>query len=239
MDHLACCHTCSRAHRARRAIPATPLGGDMQLPRRMLLLYVMASVVPVAARVLDHVAPAGSIVSSASVHDVDAPLGGAATPPVVVYVSPNGSDTNPGTSGSPLRSMDAARVKARQYPADTAVTVEFGAGDYPVVETVRFGPEDSGAEETPRTYTAAAGAAVTLTAEVPVTVGADVLVFARVVVTVGARPNQAGSSSPLVYTATTDLAFTSSPLLLWHHHPHTTHHTPPLPLPLPPLPPLP
>jgi hypothetical protein len=70
------------------------------------------------------------------------PVAGAAE----LYVSPDGNDSNPGTRGQPLRTLQGARDRVRNIdkngPQD--VLVLFKAGDYFIDNTVRFGGEDSG-----------------------------------------------------------------------------------------------
>jgi hypothetical protein len=79
----------------------------------------------------------------------------AAARSATIYVSPAGDDGNTGAAGSPLRSLGAARDKARTYPATTSVAVEFADGVYPTPVTEAFQPQDSGTARSPRTYAAA------------------------------------------------------------------------------------
>jgi hypothetical protein len=75
------------------------------------------------------------------------------------YLSPNGSDTNPGTQAKPFatleRARDAIRELKRSGPLQEPVTVRLQSGVYPITREVRFGPEDSGTADCPITYTAA------------------------------------------------------------------------------------
>jgi hypothetical protein len=93
----------------------------------------------------------------------------AAARSATIYVSPAGDDGNTGAAGSPLRSLGAARDKARTYPATTSVAVEFADGVYPTPVTEAFQPQDSGTARSPRTYAAAPGARAVLSAGVAVT----------------------------------------------------------------------
>ena len=93
----------------------------------------------------------------------------AAARSATIYVSPAGDDGNTGAAGSPLRSLGAARDKARTYPATTSVAVEFADGVYPTPVTEVFQPQDSGTARSPRTYAAAPGARAVLSAGVAVT----------------------------------------------------------------------
>jgi Right handed beta helix region len=74
-------------------------------------------------------------------------------------VSPRGNDDNPGTASSPLASFAGARGRVRVVKAQATdpITVIFHKGTYRLPETLVFGPEDSGSEKAPITYTAAPG----------------------------------------------------------------------------------
>ena len=91
-----------------------------------------------------------------------------ATAPVVIHVSPSGDDGNTGSARSPLRTFGGAQTRAREHPATASVTINFEAGFYAINETQVLTDKDSGAASTPRLYTAAPGADVTLGADVPV-----------------------------------------------------------------------
>ena len=79
-----------------------------------------------------------------------------------LYVSPKGSDTNPGTRAQPLLSLKGARDAIRSLkakaPLSDAVRVLFEDGTYPVTEMLVFGPQDSGTEKAPISFEAAPGA---------------------------------------------------------------------------------
>src|ERR1017187_147474 len=65
---------------------------------------------------------------------------------VTLFVSPRGSDANPGTRQSPFRSLERARDAARApSPAAKAdIIIELAAGTYRLMRPLVFGPEDSG-----------------------------------------------------------------------------------------------
>lgn len=74
------------------------------------------------------------------------------------YVTPNGSDANPGTQTQPLATLERARDAIRSLkqagPLKEPVTVWLGGGTYTLSSEVKFGPEDSGTADCPITYTA-------------------------------------------------------------------------------------
>ncbi len=86
---------------------------------------------------------------------------GAAAGRARLYVSPGGSESNPGTRAEPLASMTAARDAIRRRKKDGGleepVTVVIAGGTYRLTEPLRFTPQDSGTEQTPITYRAAEG----------------------------------------------------------------------------------
>lgn len=84
--------------------------------------------------------------------------------PPTVWVSPDGKDTGPGTAAEPLRTFAAAQHRVREHPerGRQPIHVVFAAGTYYLPSAVVFTREDSGAPEAPVIYTAAPGAAVTL-----------------------------------------------------------------------------
>ena len=71
-----------------------------------------------------------------------------------IFVSPDGSDKNPGTKKKPLASLAAARDAARQNAGKEAVTVQVADGVYYLPETLIFTPADSGSEKYPVIYQA-------------------------------------------------------------------------------------
>ncbi len=73
------------------------------------------------------------------------------------YVSPSGSDSNPGTEGSPFATVSRARDAVRSLEKDSPVTVYLRGGRYELTGPVVFGPEDSGTDTATVTYAAYPG----------------------------------------------------------------------------------
>ncbi len=75
------------------------------------------------------------------------------------YLSPEGSDQNPGTKDSPFKSIERARQAAQEIdksqPGQTVVY--FRDGFYVLEQTVEFGPQDSGSATHPVVYMAYPG----------------------------------------------------------------------------------
>lgn len=71
-----------------------------------------------------------------------------------LFVSPCGSDENPGTIDLPLATISGARDRIRNLQRENGepVTVFFRGGDYYFTETVPFDESDSGTEGAPVTY---------------------------------------------------------------------------------------
>jgi len=83
---------------------------------------------------------------------------------IVLYVSPSGSDANPGTLALPLATLDVARRRVRTLPRGAPLTVYLRGGRYQVQAPVAFDLLDSGTPGGPVTYAAYPG-------EVPVLSG--------------------------------------------------------------------
>ncbi len=70
---------------------------------------------------------------------------------MVIYVSPEGNDSNDGSEGSPLATMKGAQEKIRQIKAsgmpENGITVAFREGSYLWTDTLTFTAEDSGTEQ--------------------------------------------------------------------------------------------
>ncbi len=88
-----------------------------------------------------------------------------------IYVSPSGNDAWLGdspaiddqTQRGPLKTFEAARLRAlqlKQQDVQSPILVEFAAGSYPLTETIKLGPNDSGSTTAPITYQAAQGSRV-------------------------------------------------------------------------------
>ena len=86
----------------------------------------------------------------------------------VLYVSPDGDDSNPGTLASPLATLKGARDAVRRLNADMSgdITVYLRGGVYRQTEPVLFEPQDSGTNGHRITYAAYEG-------ETPVISGAQ------------------------------------------------------------------
>ncbi|MBI4323794.1 MAG: signaling protein, partial [Chloroflexi bacterium] len=71
-----------------------------------------------------------------------------------VYVSPTGSDDNPGTMASPLATLARARdlVRASGKLGKEPVTVHVAAGVYYLPDTLVFTAADSGTKQAPVLY---------------------------------------------------------------------------------------
>ncbi len=91
----------------------------------------------------------GSMLPDASTGDVGAPdvgsdVGGPAEGSY--YVSPTGSDSNPGTIDAPFQTITKARDVVRTVNSSMAhdIHVYLRGGDYRVTDTITLGPQDSG-----------------------------------------------------------------------------------------------
>ena len=74
------------------------------------------------------------------------------------YVSPNGSDSDPGDRDHPFASVDRARRAVAQRPdRSRPVTVFLAGGTYYLPDTLIFQASDSGTKDAPVTYAALAG----------------------------------------------------------------------------------
>ncbi|NLF08937.1 MAG: hypothetical protein GX594_13300 [Pirellulaceae bacterium] len=73
-----------------------------------------------------------------------------------LFVSPDGDDSNPGTREKPLATIHKARETVRELKktASGPINVFLRPGTYYLVESLVFGPEDSGTKEAPITYQA-------------------------------------------------------------------------------------
>ena len=73
------------------------------------------------------------------------------------FVSPSGSDRNPGTKAQPFRTIDVARDAVRAFRKQNprfidTVTVILRGGRYFMQRPLLFGPEDSGTISSPTVY---------------------------------------------------------------------------------------
>jgi hypothetical protein len=81
----------------------------------------------------------------------------------VFHVSPQGSDTHPGSRSQPFATLEKARAAVRQAGREIPRRVIVAAGQYERRETFQLGPEDSGTAGAPVTWEAAQGECVRLT----------------------------------------------------------------------------
>lgn len=82
-------------------------------------------------------------------------------PAAEIYVSPSGSDMNPGTKAAPLATLAAARDAARTIKKlGEPLTILLCGGTYYLPETLVLGPEDSGTQQGPIVYAACPGETV-------------------------------------------------------------------------------
>src|SRR4051794_20023915 len=87
----------------------------------------------------------------------------------LIYISPSGIDTNPGTLDAPIATLAQARDMARTHKATgQAVTVYLRAGTYRLQQALQLGPQDSGTAEAPITYSAFPGEAAIITGDIAV-----------------------------------------------------------------------
>jgi hypothetical protein len=90
------------------------------------------------------------------------------------FVSPAGSDRNPGTREKPFQTIERARDAVREsrrgksLPEGDRFTVWLSAGTYPLPRTFELGREDGGSQGAPVTYSAVEGAAVRLSGGITV-----------------------------------------------------------------------
>jgi hypothetical protein len=93
------------------------------------------------------------------------PTGAAAPSAADFYIAPDGKDSNPGTAAAPFATLAKAREAVRkEVPSGLTgnVLILISGGTYKQVETLTFGPEDSGTEKCSITYTAIPGAEAVL-----------------------------------------------------------------------------
>ena len=95
----------------------------------------------------------------------------AAAEDTVIYVSPEGSDSNSGTADSPLQTLEGARNAVRKINGSASgdIIVRFADGVYRMSEAVHFSPEDSGKNGHRVIYEAAEGANPVFSGAVQVT----------------------------------------------------------------------
>jgi hypothetical protein len=73
------------------------------------------------------------------------------------YVSPHGSDRNPGTKAKPFATLERARDAARSAPHESAITIWLRGGTYALSSTFVLSAADSGTATAPVVYQAVPG----------------------------------------------------------------------------------
>lgn len=83
------------------------------------------------------------------------------TPAVTFFVSPNGSDTDPGTKDKPFATLERARdeirtlkIRNQESGIRSPITVHIRGGQYAVKQTLKLTAEDSGTAHAPIVYAA-------------------------------------------------------------------------------------
>jgi hypothetical protein len=76
-----------------------------------------------------------------------------------IYVSPLGSDKDPGTKAKPFATLERARDEVRKLRSaghrSEPITITVSGGDYHLKESLQLGPEESGSSEAPVIWQAA------------------------------------------------------------------------------------
>ncbi len=82
----------------------------------------------------------------------------------IIYIAPNGSDSNNGSIDAPLATLEAAKKKVRKLKDKgvKGIEVVFREGDYHLAKSVEFTAADSGKKDAPIVYRAYEGETVTL-----------------------------------------------------------------------------
>lgn len=98
------------------------------------------------------------------------PAGAAAATQATYYVSPTGSDSNPGTLAAPFRTITKARDVVRTVNTSMTgdIVVTLRGGTYPLDSTISFGPADGGKNGNYVRYVAASGETPLLTGGKPI-----------------------------------------------------------------------
>src|SRR5436190_23868057 len=119
--------------------PVSGINLNAQLSRRKFLKIAGIAAASVAAA---SVSSAFNVFSPPSV----APAARSLTTQASYYVSPSGSDTNPGTLASPFLTITKARDVVRTINSSMTgdIYVYLRAGTYNITSTIAFAPQDSG-----------------------------------------------------------------------------------------------
>ena len=75
-------------------------------------------------------------------------------PAAEFFVSPGGSDANPGTIAQPFATIQQAQKAARNAAGTEPLTVNLRRGTYYLAGPIVFTPEDSGTQDNPVVYKA-------------------------------------------------------------------------------------
>lgn len=99
------------------------------------------------------------------------PAGAAAATQATYYVSPSGSDSNPGTLAAPFKTITKARDVVRTVNTSMTgdIVVTLRGGTYPLDSTVTFGPADGGKNGNYVRYVAYNGETPLVTGGKPIT----------------------------------------------------------------------
>ena len=75
----------------------------------------------------------------------------------ILYVAPDGNDSNPGTFDKPFKTIEKARDTIRELKTSNALAaggavVYLRGGNYPVTKSIKFNEQDSGTKDAPIIY---------------------------------------------------------------------------------------
>lgn len=71
---------------------------------------------------------------------------------ITFYISPTGSDSNPGTLEQPFATLQRAQLEIRNFKKNEPITITLRGGDYFFKEQLIFTPQDAGSEKAPITF---------------------------------------------------------------------------------------
>jgi hypothetical protein len=112
-----------------------------------------------------------AMAATVSVSALDNAAGEAEAPPPPdtreFHIATQGDDRNPGTEAHPFATLTRAQRAVRQVPRTQPLRVWISDGTYYLASPLEFGSQDSGTLEAPVTWSAAAGARVTLSGGQP------------------------------------------------------------------------
>lgn len=108
--------------------------------------------------------------------DINTGLGNQVASSAKIYVATNGNDNGQGTEGAPFKTIKKAKdfvremISGGELPSG-GVTVYLRGGTYYEYDGLEFTAADSGTKESPVTYTAYPGEAVTISGQMPIDKG--------------------------------------------------------------------